>query len=104
MNNFTLTDYEEYLAGTLTKRPERVRFATTNSIFLADLTGLVGANLSFVELGTGFELDFLDSETRSLTSVLEVWADCVFSRFGRFPLDFRCARFLLRSFSSTSTT
>ena len=50
MNNFTLTDYKEYLAGTLTKRPERVRFTTTRSIFLADLTGLVGADLSFVEL------------------------------------------------------
>ena len=25
MNNFTLTDHKEYLAGTLTKRPERVR-------------------------------------------------------------------------------
>ena len=47
MNNFTLTDYEKHLAGTLTKRPERVRFATTSSIFLADLTGLVGADLSF---------------------------------------------------------
>ena len=40
MNNFTLTDYEEYLAGTLTERPKRVRFATTSSLFLADLTGL----------------------------------------------------------------
>ena len=40
MNNFTLTDYEEYLAGVLTKRPERVRSATTSSIFLVDLTGL----------------------------------------------------------------
>ena len=47
MNNFTLTDYEEYLAGTLTKRPERVRFATTGFIFLADLTGLVGADLRY---------------------------------------------------------
>ena len=46
MNNFTLTDYEEYLAGVLTKRPERVRFATTSSIFLADLTGLAGSDLS----------------------------------------------------------
>ena len=107
MNNFTLTVltvYDEYLAGTLIKRPERVRCATTTSIFFTNFTGLVDSDLSFVELGTGFELDFLDSETRSLTSVLEVWADCVFSRFGRFPLDFRCARFLLRSFSSTSTT
>ena len=58
MNNFTKTDYEEYLAGTLTKRPERVPFATTSSIFLADLTGLVGTDSSSVELGTGFELDF----------------------------------------------
>ena len=49
-----LTDYEEYLAGTLTKRP--------------DLTGLVGADLSFAELGTAFELDFLVSEARTLTS------------------------------------
>ena len=46
MNHFTLTDYEEYLAGTLTKRPEHVRFAKTSSMFLADLTGLVGADLS----------------------------------------------------------
>jgi len=59
MNNFTLTDYEEYLAGTLTKRPERVRCPTTSSIFLANLKGLVGLDLRFVELGTGFELDFL---------------------------------------------
>ena len=46
MNNFTLTDYEEYLTGVLTKRPGRVCFATTSSIFLADLTGLVGSDLS----------------------------------------------------------
>ena len=44
MNNFTLTDYEEYLAGTKTKLPEHVHFATTSSIFLADLQGLVGAD------------------------------------------------------------
>ena len=66
MNNFTLTDYEKYLAGTLTKRPKRVRFATSSSIFLADLTGLVGADLSFVELGTAFELDVLVSEALTL--------------------------------------
>ena len=36
MNNFTVTDCDEYLAGTLFKRPERVRFATTSSIFLAN--------------------------------------------------------------------
>ena len=65
MNNFMLIDYEEYLAGTLTKRPERVRFATTSSIFLADLTGLVGADISFVELSTAFELDFSVSEART---------------------------------------
>ena len=58
MNNFTYTDYEEYPAGTLTKRPERVRCATTSSIFLANLTSLVGSDLRFVQLGTGFELDF----------------------------------------------
>ena len=54
MNNFTLTDYEEYLTGVLTKHPERVRFATTSSIFLADLTGLAGSDLSCLELGSGF--------------------------------------------------
>jgi len=59
MNKFTLTDYEEYLADTLTKRSERVRCATTSSIFLANLTDLVGSDLSFVELDTEFELDFL---------------------------------------------
>lgn len=32
-----LTEYEEYLAGTLTRQPERVRFARTSSIFVADL-------------------------------------------------------------------
>ena len=75
MNNFTLTVltvYKEYLAGTLTKRPERVRCAVTTSIFLANLTGLVDSDFGFVELGTAVELDFLDSEARSLTSVFEV--------------------------------
>ena len=104
MNNFTLTDYEKYLAGTLTTRPERVRFATTSSIFLADLTGLVGADLSLVELGTGFELDFLVFEARTLTSAFGFGADCVLSRFGGFPAGFRCTRFLLRSLPSTSTS
>ena len=105
MNNFTLIDYEEYLAGTLTKRPERVRFATTSSIFLADLTSLVGVDLSFVELGTAFELDFLVSEARTLRSAsFGFGADCVFSRFGGFPAGFRCTRFLLRSLPSTSTS
>ena len=78
MNNFTLRDYEEYLAGSLTKRLERVRFATTSSIFLADLTGLVGADLSFLELGTVFELGFLVSEARALISAFEFGSDCVF--------------------------
>ena len=59
MNNFTLTDYDEYLSGTLTKCPECVCCATTSSIFLANLTDLVGSDLSFVELDTEFELDFL---------------------------------------------
>ena len=63
---------EEYLAGTLTKRPKRVHFATTSSIFLAHLTGLVGADLSFVELGTAFELDFLVSEAWNLNQ-LWIW-------------------------------
>ena len=57
MNSFTLTDDEEYLAGVLTKHPECVRFATTSSIFLADLTGLAGADLCCLELGTRFELE-----------------------------------------------
>ena len=56
MNNLTLTDYEDYIAGTLTKRPERVRFATTSSILLTDLTVLVGADLRFVELGTAVSI------------------------------------------------
>ena len=103
MNNFTLTDYEKHLAGTLTKRPERVRFATTSSIFLADLTGLVGADLSLVEPGTVFELDFLVFEARTLTA-FGFGADCVLSRFGGFPAGFRCTRFLLRSLPSTSTS
>ena len=104
MNNFTLTVYEEYLAGTLTKRPERVRCATTSSIFLVNLTGLVGGDLSFVELGTEFELDVSLSEARTLTSALGFWADCLLSRFGGFPVGFRCTRFLLRSLPSTSTS
>lgn len=79
MNNFTLTDYEEYLAGTLTKRPENVHCATNSSIFLANLTGLVGSDFYFVELGTGFELDFLVSEAQTLTSAFGFWGDCVFS-------------------------
>ena len=79
MNNFTLTDYEEYLAGVLTKHPERVRFATTSSIFLADLTGLVGSDLSCLELGTGVELECLVSKARSLTFAFGFGADCVFS-------------------------
>ena len=67
MNNFTLTVYEEYLAGTLTKRPERVWCATTSSIFLAKLTGWVGWDLSFGGLGTEFELDVLVSKAQTLT-------------------------------------
>ena len=67
MNNFTLTVYEEYHAGILTKRPERVRFATTRFHLLTDLTGLAGSDLSCVELDTGFELEFLVSEARTLT-------------------------------------
>ena len=89
MNNFTLTVYEEYLASTLTKRPERVRCATTSSIFLANL----GWDLSFGELGTEFELDVLVSEARTLTSALEFWADCLLSRFSGFRAGFRCTRF-----------
>ena len=104
MNNFTLTDYEEYLAGVLTKRPERVRFATTSSIFLADLTGLAGSDLSCLELGTGFELECLVSEARSLTFAFGFGADCVFSKLGGFPAGFRCTRFLRRSLPSTSTS
>ena len=92
MNNVTLTDYEEYLAGTLTKRPEHDRFATTSSIFLAHLTGLVDADLSFVELGTAFELDFLVSEAWTLTSAFGFGSDCVFSRVDGFPAGFRCRR------------
>jgi len=82
MNNFTLTDYEEYLTGTLTKRSERVRLARSH--------------LRFVQLGTGFELDSLVSEARTLTSALGFWADCVFDRFGDFPTGFKCTQFLLR--------
>ena len=85
------------LAGILTKRPERVRFATTSSIFLTDLTGLVGSDLSFVELDTVFELEFLVSEARTLVFAFGFGADCVFSVFGGFPAGFRCTRFLLRS-------
>ena len=77
MNNFTLTDYEEYLTGVLTKRPGRVRFATTSSIFLADLTGLAGSDLSCLELGSGFELECLVSEARSLTVVFGLRAECL---------------------------
>ena len=76
MNNFTVTDYDQYLAGTLTKRPERVRFATTSSIFLANLTGLGDSDLIWVELGTGFGLDVLVSEARTLTSAFGFGADC----------------------------
>ena len=97
MNNFTYTDYEEYPAGTLTKRPERVRCATTSSIFLANLTSLVGSDLRFVQLGTGFELDFLVFGARTLTSALGFWEDCVFSSFSGFSTGFKCTRFLLRS-------
>ena len=104
MNNFTLTDYEEYLAGVLTKHPECVRFATTSSIFLADLTGLAGSDLSCLELGTGFELVCLVSKARSLTFAFGFGADCVFARLGSFPMVFRCTRFLLRSLPSTSTS
>ena len=103
MNNFTLTDYEEYLAGVLTKRPERVRFATTSSIFLADLTGLVGSDLSCLELGTGVEPECLVSKARSLTFAFGFGADCVFSGLGGFPVGFRCTRFL-QSLPSTSTS
>ena len=85
MNNFTLTDYEEYLTGVLTKHPGRVRFATTSSIFLADLTGLAYTDLSCLELGTAFELEWLVSEARSLTFAFGFGADCVFSRLGSFP-------------------
>ena len=53
MKNFSLTVYEEYLTGTLTKRPKRVRYGTNSSIFLANLTGLVGWDLRFVQLGNG---------------------------------------------------
>ena len=104
MNNFTLIDYEEYLAGTLTKLPERIRFATTSSIFLADLTGLVVTDFSFIELSTAFELDFLVSEARTLTSAFGFGSNCVFSRFGGFPVGFRCTQFLLRSLPSTATS
>ena len=106
MNNFTLTDYEEYLTGVLTKRPGRVRFATTSSIFLADLTGLVGSDLSCLELGTGcvFYLECLVSKARSLTFAFGFGADCVFSGLGGFPVGFRCTRFLRRSLPSTSTS
>lgn len=84
MNNFTLTVYEEYLAGILTKRPECVGFATSSSIFLTDLTGLVGSDLSSVELDTGFEIEFLVSEGRTLGLAVGFGADCVFSVFGGF--------------------
>ena len=103
MNNFTLTDYEEYLAGVLTKRPERVRFATTSSIFLADLTGLAGSDLSCLELGSGFELECLVSEARSLTVVFG-FGQSVFSRLGGFPAGFGCTQFLQKSLPSTSTS
>ena len=45
---------------------------TNSSIFLADLTFLVGADLSFVELGTALELDVLVSETRTFLRALGV--------------------------------
>ena len=64
----------------------------------------MGADLSFVELGRAFELDFLVSEARTLTSAFGFGSDCVFSRFGGFPAGFRCTRFLLRSLPSTSTS
>ena len=101
MNNFTLTDYEEYLAGVLTKHPECVRFATTSSIFLADLTGLAGLDLSCLELGTGFELECLVSEAQSLAFAFGFGTDCVFFRLGSFHAGFRCTRFLQRSLPST---
>lgn len=92
-----IINYEEYLVGILIKCFECVCFVIISFIFLVDLIGLVGVDLSFVELGIGFKLDFLVFEVWIVILVFGFWVDCVFFRFGGFFVGFRCMWFFLRS-------
>ena len=97
MNNFTVTDFDEYLVGTLTKRPE----APSSS----ELNRLIGLGFKLCRTRYRiwtrlFSFRGMDFDRHQPLDLVQI----VVLQIQRFPAGFRCARFLLRSLPSTSTS